>query len=237
MPETFGEKVIRFNDSLEFSGLLPPGIEVMNPFRENACANLASRAFYRKYYNDENLRGIILGINPGRFGAGITGVPFTDPVRLKDRCHIEIPECPNAREPSSEFIYQVISLYGGEKKFYSRWYVNSICPLGFTMATGAGRVVNYNYYDSKALEMAAAPFILKTLPEQIALGINPAVCFCLGAGKNFSFMERLNREHKFFGKIIPLDHPRYIMQYKSRQRKEYAEKYASLLMDWENTIC
>lgn len=229
MTKTFAQKVCAFNASLNFTGSLPPGIEVMNPFRENACATPASEAFYKKYYDDNNMRGIILGINPGRFGAGITGVPFTDPKRLRQFCDIDLPECPPAHEPSSEFVYEVIELCGGPKKFYSKWYINSLCPLGFVKINAQGKKVNYNYYDTKALEQAALPFILQTLPEQIAFGINPAVCFCLGAGKNAAFMNKLNATRKFFKKIIPLEHPRYIMQYKSKQRSEYAGKYVELL--------
>jgi len=49
----------------------------MNPFRENPEALIVSGKFYKKYYNDNNPRFLILGINPGRFGAGVTGIPFT----------------------------------------------------------------------------------------------------------------------------------------------------------------
>ena len=71
---TFADKVIAFNKSLQFKGKLPPGIRVMNPFRENKDSLAVSSAFYKKYYSDNNRRHIILGINPGRFGAGLTGV-------------------------------------------------------------------------------------------------------------------------------------------------------------------
>lgn len=30
----------------------------------------------------------ILGINPGRFGAGTTGIAFIDPIRLENECGI-----------------------------------------------------------------------------------------------------------------------------------------------------
>jgi hypothetical protein len=40
-------------------------------------------SFYQKYYADNKKRSLIIGINPGRFGAGVTGIPFTDPIRLK----------------------------------------------------------------------------------------------------------------------------------------------------------
>ena len=122
---TFAAKVITFNKSLRFNGRLPPGIRVMNPFRENKDSLTVSSAFYEKYYSDNNRRHIILGINPGRFGAGLTGIPFTDPKRLVEKCGLPYPG-PPAHEPSSVFIYHVIDAYGGAEKFYGRFYINSI---------------------------------------------------------------------------------------------------------------
>lgn len=229
--DTFGSRVVKFNSSLYFRGDLPQGISIMNPFRENACATPASEKFYSMYYNDNNRRYAILGINPGRFGAGITGVPFTDPQRLAESCGIVLAECPNAREPSSVFVYEIIKAYGGVRKFYSKWYINSICPLGFTRRTDRGREVNYNYYDSADLQKAVTPFILKTLQQQIDCGLDTAICFCFGKGKNFAFMQKINREHKFFEKIVPLDHPRFIVQYKSAQISEKAQEYARKFLD------
>lgn len=227
--ETFGAKVNAFNAFLKFTGKLPPGFDVMNPFRENDCATPASREFYNKYYDDRLCRGIILGINPGRFGAGITGVPFTDPKRLAEYCHIRIPSCPDAHEPSSRFIYRVIEKYGGVEIFYKEWYINSVCPLGFVKV--GERRVNANYYDAAALREAATPFILKTLPEQLAFGIKRDVCFCLGVGKNSEFLEKINAKHGYFKKIIPLEHPRFIVQYRSAEIDEYARKYVDLLKE------
>lgn len=226
---TFAEKVIAFNKSLNFTGKLPQGIGVMNPFRENACAMPAMEAFYGKYYNDREARRIILGINPGRFGAGITGVPFTDPKRLAEVCGIHIDACKPAHEPSSQFVYEVIAAMGGAEKFYGEWYINSICPLGFVRVGANGRNVNYNYYDNAALQKAALPFILKTLPEQLALGIDAQTCICLGTGKNAAFLQKLNKTYKFFEQIIALDHPRYVMQYKSKEKAAYVRKYVDAL--------
>lgn len=225
--KTFGQKVMAFNAGLRFDSPLPPGFEVMNPFRENDCAIPASTAFYEKYYNDHMSRGIILGINPGRFGAGITGVPFTDPKRLSQCCHIDIPACKSAHEPSSRFIYEMIALYGGVDIFYRDWYINSICPLGF-LKTGKTSV-NANYYDKPELKLCAEPFILRTLRQQLAFGIRADLCFCMGKGKNMAFLSQLNRKHKFFGEIVPLEHPRFIIQYRSDQLEAYARKYVDLL--------
>lgn len=223
---SFGDKVIQFNQDLDFVASLPPGIGVMNPFRQNSCAIAACAAFYGKYYNDYTERRIILGINPGRFGAGLTGVPFTDPKRLREKCGIEIKSCPAAHEPSSQFVYEAIAACGGPQQFYGKWYINSLCPLGFTRPGKTGKPVNYNYYDSAELCRIATPFILDTLARQLDFGINRDVCICFGTGKNAQFLNWLNARHKFFGQVIALEHPRYIMQYKSAEIGNYVQKYA-----------
>jgi hypothetical protein len=115
---TFADKVISFNQQLEYTGpQLPPGIRIMNPFREEEQALRISEEFYRKYYNDDNQRHLILGINPGRFGGGVTGVPFTDPKRLQAECNISY-NGKATHEPSSVYVYEVINAYGGAEAFY-----------------------------------------------------------------------------------------------------------------------
>ena len=88
----------------------------MNPFQENENIISISSSFYKKYYNDNNSRHLILGINPGRFGAGLTGIPFTDPKRLKTNCNIKFNGA-LAHELSSVFVYDVINEFGGEIEF------------------------------------------------------------------------------------------------------------------------
>lgn len=218
------EKIIKFNSSLQFKGKLPKGIRIMNPFREEKFALQVSSAFYRKYYADTKQRHFILGINPGRFGAGLTGIPFTDPKRLVSRCQIAY-EGIVAHEPSSAFIYEMIEAFGGEKKFYAKFYINSICPLGFTAQKSNGREVNYNYYDSLELTEAVYEFMVRSVKKQIAFGLNTETAFCFGTGKNEKFLRSVNEEYKFFDRFIPLEHPRYIMQYKAREKNAYIQKY------------
>lgn len=224
--KTFAERVIAFNSSVDFTGALPAGVRIMNPFKENKNSLVISSAFYKKYYNDNNNRRLILGINPGRFGAGLTGVPFTDPKRLAEKCGLEFPG-PLAHEPSSVFMYNMIDAYGGPEAFYGRFYINSICPLGFTMKNDLGKEVNYNFYDSKALINAVHDFMVENIHQQIALGVSTDVCFCLGSGKNEKILLQLNAAHGFFKKIVALEHPRYVMQYKSKSMQEYIDKYIS----------
>ena len=226
--KNFADRVITFNKNLMLDVDLPDGIRAMNPFRESPSALKASTAFYRKFYNDNNLRKLILGINPGRFGGGITGIPFTDTKRLTEICGLQI-EGVVSHEPSSVFIYEVIDAYGGVEKFYSEFYINSPSPLGFVKSDEKGREKNYNYYDSKKLLNAVSPFLAKSVNEHINMGIDTKVAFCLGTGKNFKYLSDINNTYRFFNKIIPLEHPRYIMQYKSRKRKFYIDKYMKAL--------
>ena len=165
--KTVADRIIKFNANLNFNRPLPPGIGVMNPFVENRGALEASSFFYRKFYSDNNPRLMLLGINPGRFGAGLTGVPFTDPKRLISECGVDCYEGPSAHEPSSVFVYEMIKRFGGVREFYSKFYINSICPLGFVAQTSGDKETNHNYYDSPELAEAARPFILKTLEEQL----------------------------------------------------------------------
>ena len=38
-------------------------------------------------------------------------------------------------------------------------------------------------------------------------GINRKIAFCLGDGKNFMYLSKLNAEQHFFETIVPLPHP------------------------------
>ena len=98
---------------------LPDGIQVLFPQQEENVMKLVE-TFYNKYYNDENKRTLIFGINPGRFGAGVTGIGFTAPKQLKENCGIE-QGFKQHSELSAEFIYEMIGRYGGVKKFYSEF--------------------------------------------------------------------------------------------------------------------
>lgn len=220
---TFGDRIIEFNKTLYIEGKLPDGIRVMNPFRDNYILQL-STSFYKKYYDDNNPRHLILGINPGRFGGGFTGIPFTDTKRLTDECGIKYSGR-QTHEPSSVFVYEVIKEYGGPVRFYNDFYITSVCPLGFTHTGPTGKEINYNYYDSIELTNAVLDFIVVSIRNQIEFGIAVDVCFCFGTGKNEKFLRALNERHGFFKKIIALEHPRYLMQYKSRSRQDYIGKY------------
>ncbi|MEO6187978.1 MAG: uracil-DNA glycosylase family protein [Ginsengibacter sp.] len=221
---TVATKILSFLKNIELTTKLPENVEVMNPFRDASTFQLCE-SFYTKYYSDRNPRFIIIGINPGRFGAGMTGVPFTDPVRLETICGIT-NDFQKKRELSSVFIYEMINAFGGPENFYGRFYISSISPLGFTKNNK-----NLNYYDDKELEKKLKPFVIDNIEKQLRFGIKNEIAFCLGEGKNFHYLSRLNDEMKFFKKICPLPHPRFIMQYRLKAKEEYIDRYLRELND------
>ena len=223
MSKTFGEKVIDFNQSLHYSGKLPEGFQVLNPYMDNPETLVVMQQFYHKYYNDSNQRKFIIGINPSRHGAGVTGVPFTDTKRLESVCGIKMQSA-YTHEISSVFIYDVIAEYGGPKCFYNQFYINSPFPLAIIQKTKNGNWLNANYYDDPLLFDMVKDFMIMSLKNHISLGLDTSEVFVLGK-KNAKFLEKLNQENKLFERLNILEHPRYIQQYKSKEKQLYIDKY------------
>jgi hypothetical protein len=194
----------------------------MNPYADRRIQSYV-RTFLNKYFSDNRERTLIIGINPGRFGAGITGVTFVDPVALADECGIQ-NDMPRRRELSSIFVYDVINHLGGPQRFYDRFFVSAVSPLGFTRGG-----LNMNYYDDRKLERAVTPFIVSSIEAQIALGCSRDRVIVLGRGQNAKFLTQLNDEHRWFGAVQALDHPRFIMQYRRKKLDAYIANYAEVL--------
>lgn len=209
---------------------LPRGVCVLDPLRGEHGAEVRRivREFHRRFYNDDRPRLLMLGINPGRLGAGSTGLCFTDTKRAESDLGLAINGI-RTHEPSSAFFYRMIAAAGGPHRFYSKVCVQAVCPLGFVKAGANGRALNLNYYDDPALQRSVTPFITAWLKDLIACGMRTDVVFCIGSGKNLAFLERLNAENRSFGRIVPLDHPRFIMQYRAKRIDEYVENYLRAL--------
>ncbi len=227
MTGNIADKIIAFNRELDYTGELPEGFRVLNPFLENPETMPAMEAFYRKYYNDSNQRKFIIGINPSRHGAGVTGVPFTDTKRLESVCGIRM-ESVRTHEVSSVFIYDMIEEYGGADRFYSRFYINSPFPLAITRETKNGQWLNANYYDDRHLFHAVKGFMIDSLKKHIAVGLDTSEVYILGK-KNAAFIRALNKEADLFGRMVELEHPRYIQQYRSKEKVLYIDKYLQAL--------
>lgn len=223
MNQTFAEKVIDFNRNLHYSGNLPDGFQVLNPYLDNPETMEVMQQFYHKYYNDTNKRKFIIGINPSRNGAGVTGVPFTDTKRLESVCGIPMHSV-HTHEVSSVFVYDMIEAFGGVTDFYSRFYINSPFPLAIVKRSKEGNFLNANYYDDKKLFESVKGFMIASLEKHISLGLDTSEVFVLGK-KNVEFLTKLNKEKTLFDKMTVLEHPRYIQQYKSKEKQLYIDKY------------
>src|SRR5690606_9619440 len=221
--QTFGEKVVEFNKKLKYTGTLPECFDVLNPFFDNPETLEVMTSFYHKFYSDHCSRKFIIGINPSRHGAGVTGVPFTDTKRLESVCGIEMKSA-RTHEISSVYLYDVIEQYGGAERFYADFYINSPFPLAIIRKKKNGSWLNANYYDDKSLFEAVKRLMVESIRNHISVGLCTSEVFVLGK-KNAAFIEKLNSENHFFDKLTVLEHPRYIQQYKSREKQLYIDKY------------
>lgn len=223
----FSDSVLEFNAWLADVSLeLFDNYSINNPFNGQNKGQIKeiTKSFYKKYYNDNNKRYLILGSSPARKGTAITGIPFEDASHLYKETGIMIDNF-YINKSSSDFLYDVMEQYGGCERFYKDFFMNFVCPLGIVNVNSKGNKINANYYENRKLENVLYNFIVESLRKQISLGIETSICYCIGSGENFKFLSKINEQYKFFDKIIALEHPRFIMQYNSKDRNKYLDKY------------
>lgn len=228
---TYADKIIKFYEDISKEVLaLPNNFKIVNPFIGNQKEQVRdiSRVFYYKYYNDNCPRRMILGSSPARRGTAVLGVPFEVANHLQEITGIKVDNF-HINKSSSNFLSDVIELYGGYDKFYSDFYLNFVCPLGIVKILENDNVINCNYYENKKLQESLYSFIIDSLYKQLDFGIDTSICYCIGSGENYKFLLELNNKYNFFKKIIPLEHPRFIMQYNSKDKDKYIEKYLKAL--------
>jgi hypothetical protein len=211
-----------FFTQLHISAALPKNVEVLNPYVNQEVLDV-NRLFYNKFYSDTHTRVLVLGINPGRFGAGITGIAFTDPIELEQNLGIKNTFEKKA-ELSAGFIHKAINAFGGPEEFYAKFLVSAISPLGF-IKNG----ININYYDQKDLQESTQAFIEQSISNQHLLTGKIRACICVGQGKNLKYLHELNSKLDLFDEIIPLGHPRWIMQYRRKEYQQHVNSYIDTL--------
>ncbi len=218
----WSDHLYNFYLSLKPPAKLPNGVQWLYPQKDPSVQEVL-RIFLHQYYNDDRPRHLLLGINPGRYGAGVTGVNFTAPKQLTENLHI-----PHAfkmqSELSAEFMYAMIDAYGGPEKFYGDHFISSVCPFGFVQN---GK--NINYYDDKELLVKVLPFITTSMQELLKGNFDRSRCWCIGGEKNYKHFSALNDRHQWFKEVVALPHPRFIMQYKRKQLADYIALYVEKL--------
>ena len=231
MNKTNSEKILTYCDNLSKIKIdLFDYYKIINPYTycNKEQIKVITTKFYTRFYNDKKKRRLILGSNPARRASAVTGVPFEDVIHLQKETGIFIDNF-YVNKSSSNFLYDVIDEYGGCEKFYNDFYMNFVFPLGISKISSKGNEVNYNYYDVKQYEERFEEYIIKSIKEILQFNIDTSICYCIGSGKNYEYLVKLNRKYNFFKEIIPLEHPRFIMQYNSKNKDLYLKKYLEAL--------
>jgi hypothetical protein len=213
----FSTKVIKYFLNLQNPAQLTKNFETLNPYRIAEVQSVV-KIFYEKFYSDEEERLFIFGINPGRFGGGLTGISFTDPAALRESCGIR-NNLGTRKELSSKFIYNVVEKFGGVEKFFSNVFLSALYPFAIIKE---GK--NYNYYDERSSTAKLKDAIVQNVKSQIGFGARRELVILLGK-RNAEFFSTINEQHKFFKTIVVLEHPRYIMQYRLKKIDDYIKKY------------
>ena len=135
----------KYIDSGEIESLLKnSNIQVLRGFLDNWNA---IRKFNNQFYGNKHPKTVLCGINPGKLGAGKTGIPFVDFTSLSKM--IEGVDRDDT-ERSAQFFYDIVQELG-VCEFYRSFYVTNVSWVGYVR-----NEKNVNYYD---LPVAAKAFV------------------------------------------------------------------------------
>lgn len=95
------------------------------------------RSYYKKFYSKPGRRIVLCGINPGKYGAGITGVPFID---FHGISRLLPGHGRQDKERTAQYMLSIIEEYGAGE-FQDAVYLTNLSWYGFLRN---GR--NLNYY-------------------------------------------------------------------------------------------
>jgi hypothetical protein len=123
-------------------------IVILKDFLENWEAVLE---FNRKFYPKGVPKTVLCGINPGRLGAGKTGVPFTD---FKSLSRL-IPNITRQdTERTAQFFHEIVDHFGAQN-FYQSFYVTNVSWFGYAKGK---RNLNFNELPVPAKEAVKSLF-------------------------------------------------------------------------------
>jgi len=193
-----------------------PSIEIIE--KDQKVINI-QKLFDETYYSDGFPKIVLCGINPGRKGAGIVGVPFVDPITLDKRLPDNNIIFDRKQESSAQFFNKIVD-YFGANFFYKHFYVTNISWFGFTKYG-----ININYYD---LQHQAQECIYKNFKREI-ISFNPTTIIPLGEKVEKSLTKIFNKsEIKIESR---LNHPSWC---KIGREDECKTKYIELLGSYVN---
>lgn len=155
--------------------------------------------FHKKYVQLNSPKIVMCGINPGRNGAGITGIPFIDTNSLSKM----LPDIANPKtEKSAKFFFSIIEEFGIDE-FYSNIHVTNMSWFGFYKLDN-GTNVNYN-----SLPEEIQNFLIDKFVEEMNF-IKPDVIIPIGDIVNWELLYNLKKRDRINAEIAPrLYHPAY----------------------------
>lgn len=178
-------------------------------------------AFCQKFYGDAIPRIMICGINPGRHGAGKTGVPFLDFMSLSRL----IPGIERQdSEKSASFFFEVVRSFDAES-FFRTFYVGNFSSVGY-LRDG----VNLNYHD---LPQAAREVVERNFLEEIE-AIHPTHVISLGKEVHRTLHNLLSAS---IDCSLYLPHPSWIATYRSYEMDHWVARYRDALSGFVREGC
>ncbi|MBA1421339.1 MAG: DUF4918 family protein [Epsilonproteobacteria bacterium] len=222
--KSFSHYILDFYFSLPKELPLPNGVGTIYPYGNPETRDVMQR-YFQKYYDDTNPRTYLIGINPGRLGSDITGIGFTDAYHLEEYC--DIPNSFDKKaELSASFMFEVMEAYGGVEAFTKDFFFTTVMPLGL-LKNGK----NYNYYDDKETQESLETFITETLLKQMSFPQAKPNIICVGTGKNLKYLQAFNEKYHCFESIDVVPHPRWVMQYRRKEKQKYIGVYLEVLQN------
>jgi hypothetical protein len=73
--------------------------------------------------------------------------------------------------------------------------------------------------------------IVDELDAHMKWPVRRDVAVCIGKGENYKFLTALNKEHGWFDRIEVLPHPRWILQYRRREKTLHLDAYLKVLSE------
>jgi single-strand selective monofunctional uracil DNA glycosylase len=141
----------RLRDAADRLRFAQPVTHVYNPLRY-ACR---PHELYLERYGRRPGRIVLVGMNPGPYGMAQTGVPFGDPVLVRDWLGIEArvdpPRVEHPKRPVRGFASERREVsgqrvwgwardrFGTADSFFEQFFVANYCPLCFLEASGRNR--------------------------------------------------------------------------------------------------
>ena len=157
---------------------------------------------------------VFVGMNPGPFGMGQTGVPFGDVRFVRDWMGIEAPvdhpadehrkrpvlgfECERSEVSGSRLWGWAQERFGSPERFFSRFFVVNYCPLLFIEETGRNRTPDRLPVDERDALLPACDHALRDAVEIL----DPNVVVGVGAWATKRVIAVIGREGRKTGTVL-----------------------------------